>query len=86
MKPNIHPELYRAMQSAREEDISRKAGRRRADERPDRTSFDARCGRAVAFFERTIRDAPVNLLRGVEAPTNIHANVPPLADNAPLPK
>jgi len=86
MKPNIHPELYRAMQSARQEAISRAAGRRRAEERPDRTSFVAQCGRAVAFFERTMRDASVNLLRRVEAPTNIHANVPPLADNPPLPK
>ena len=86
MKPNIHPELYRAMQSARQEDISRGAARQRAEEHPDRTSWVARCGRAVAFFERTIRDASMSLLKQVDAPKNIHANVPPLADNPPLPK
>ena len=34
MKPNIHPKLYRAMQTAREEDISRAAAGQRAESRP----------------------------------------------------
>ena len=86
MKPNIHPELYRAMQTAREEDISRVAAARRAEGHPDRSSWVARCWRAVAFVEGALRDASANLSRQVDAPTNIHVNVPPLADNPPLPK
>ena len=86
MKPNIHPELYRAMQTARQEDISRAAARQRAVGHPDRSSWVARRGRAVAFFERALRDASVSLLRQVDAPTNIHVNVLPLADKPPLPK
>lgn len=86
MKPNIHPELYRAMQTARQEDISRAAARQRAVGHPDRSSWVARCGRAVAFFEHALRDASVNLLRQADAPTNVHVNVPPIADNPPLRK
>jgi hypothetical protein len=84
MKPNIHPELYRAMQAAREEDISRVAARQRAEGHPDRSAWIARYGRAIAFLQRALRDASVNLVRQVDAPTNIRVNVPPLADNSPL--
>jgi hypothetical protein len=86
MKPNIHPELYRAMQTAREEDISRAAWRPRGEGYPDRSAWVARYGRAVAFIQRALRDASVNLPRQVDAPTTIRVNVPPLADNSPLGK
>ena len=85
MKPNIHPELYRAMQTAREEDISRVATRQRAEGAPDRSAWIARCGRVAAFVERALRDASATLF-GQDAPTNMGVNVPPLSDNQSLPK
>ena len=51
MKPNIHPELYRAMQAARQEEISRGAARRRPEDHRDRNGWVVRRGRMVTFFE-----------------------------------
>ena len=70
MKPNIHPELYRAMQTAREEDISRVAVRWRAEGHRDRSAWGVLCGRVAAFLERALKDASLT----------------PLADNPPQPK
>ena len=86
MKPNIHPELYRAMQTAREEDISRVAARRRAEGHPDRSAWVARCWRAARSSNVRSEMHQRPCLRQVDAPTNIRVNVPPLADNPPLPK
>jgi hypothetical protein len=86
MKPNIHPEIYRAMQSARHKDISRGAARRRPEDHRERNGWVARRGRMAAFFERALRDASATLFGYADAPKNIHVNVPPLADNPPLSK
>ena len=42
MKLNIHPEFQRAMQAARQEEISRAAARQRAEETPDRSAWAVR--------------------------------------------
>ena len=87
MKPNIHPELYRAMQAAREEDISRVS---RAAARGGAIAIGARGPRGAGEPSRSsnvrsgMHQRP--LLRPVDAPTNIHVNVPPLTDKPPLPK
>ena len=85
MKPNIHPELYRAMQTAREEDISRVATRLRAEGASRAERVVARCGRVAAFVERALRDASATLF-GQDSPTNMGVNVPPLSDNPSLPE
>jgi hypothetical protein len=86
MKPNIHPELYPAIQSARQEGISHAVTRQRALGHPHRSAWVARRAQAVAFFERALRDASAKLSRHLNGPTSIDANVRPLADHPSLPK
>ena len=82
MKPNIHTELYRAMQTAREEDIFRGAARQRVKGHPHRSAWEAPRRRVVAFLERVLGGASVTLGRR----RNVPVIVPPLADNSPLPE
>ena len=84
MKPNIHPELYRAMQRAREEDISRVPARQHTEDHPARSTWVALCGRTVAFFERALSQLSLNPVRQVDTPPNIRVNVPTLADEPRL--